>query len=268
MTNPRNTVFISGSGSGIGLYFARHFANQGSRIALFDLHISDAVREEFITSYGDQKINFYALDICDAAAVTTAVAQATAVLGVPDLAINSAGIQLAKKFLDMSDEEFSRIVDINLGGSRNFAAAVLPQMKKHSQLVFVASLAGLLSNYTYAAYSASKYGAVGLAGVIRMECLPLGIDVTVVCPPEIGTPMVVEELKTMHPITAELKQVTGSLALDPACREIIEGINKRKHMVIPGFKARVIWRLNCWFPGLVQRKTDALILKYAAQGKA
>jgi len=63
-------------------------------------------------------------------------------------------------------------VDINLKGSRNFAAAVLPHMASGSRLVLLASLAGLVGNYAYAAYNASKFGVVGLASALRIEYKP------------------------------------------------------------------------------------------------
>jgi short-subunit dehydrogenase len=168
--------------------------------------------------------------------------------------------------LDLSAEDFTRVVNINLIGSRNFAAAVLPHMKSGSRLAFVASLAGLISNYSYAAYNASKFGVVGLAGAIRMDCVARGIEVSVICPPEVKTPMVEEELKTMDPITNELKQVAGTLELDTACDEILAGLQKGDFYIIPGFRARMVWRLNRWFPGLLRRKTEKIILGMSNKG--
>jgi 3-dehydrosphinganine reductase len=255
-----NTVFISGGGSGIGLCLARVFAARGNRIAVFDLRISEAVRVALSRANADACC-FEEVDICNALLLEKAAATAVAALGAPDLAINCAGVQIAKPFLALSAEEFSRVITINLVGSRNFAAAVLPHMQRGSRLALVASLAGLVSNYTYSAYNASKFGVVGLAGALRMDCLPRGIAVSVICPPEVKTPMVEEELKTMDPITYELKQVAGTLELQQACTEILAGLERGHFCVIPGFRARLIWRLNRWFPALLMRKTDQIILK-------
>jgi len=266
MRNQWNTIYISGGGSGIGLYFAKKFAADGAKIAIFDLRISEEVRRELTQLNGAEALSFHEVNICDDTSLSEAAVQAVAKLGAPDLAFNSAGIQTAKPFLDLSAEDFTRVVNINLIGSRNFAAAVLPHMKSGSRLAFVASLAGLISNYSYAAYNASKFGVVGLAGAIRMDCVARGIEVSVICPPEVKTPMVAEELKTMDPITNELKQVAGTLELDTACDEILAGLQKGDFYIIPGFRARMVWRLNRWFPGLLRRKTEKIILGMSNKG--
>lgn len=261
MGNRSRVVFISGGGSGIGLFLAKHYAEQGARVAIFDLRITDAVRDEVNVVAGDSAPAFHEIDVREAEALEAAAAAAAAALGPPTLAINSAGIQLAAPFDELSAEQFSRVLDINLMGSRNFAAAVLPHMQPGAKLALVASLAGLLPNYSYAAYNASKFGVVGLAGALRMEYLPRGIDVAVVCPPEVETPMVEEELKTMHAITRELKQVAGTLDLETACGEILAGLETDEFLIIPGARARMLARLNRWIPGLLRRKTDKLIMK-------
>ena len=262
MKNQWNTVYISGGGSGIGLHFANKFAADGAKLAIFDLRISEEVRWELTELAGAEALTFHELDICDSAAVDEAANQSAANVGAPDLAINSAGIQISKPFLELSSEDFNRVININLIGSRNFAAAVLPHMSRDGRLAFVASLAGIVSNYTYAAYNASKFGVVGLAGAVRMDVIARGIEVSVICPGEIMTPMVEEELKTMDPITYELKQAAGTLDLDTAFREILAGLEKGDFYIIPGFRARMIWRLSRWFPGLLRAKTDKIILSH------
>jgi NAD(P)-dependent dehydrogenase (short-subunit alcohol dehydrogenase family) len=93
----------------------------------------------------------------------TSVRAALRTFGAPDLAINSAGVIINKALVDMASSEFRRVVDVNLNGSFHFAKAVLPTMGPGSRLALVASIAGLTSNYAYAAYGASKFGVVGLA---------------------------------------------------------------------------------------------------------
>lgn len=264
MKDQQRVVFISGGASGIGLALARHFSRQGAGIAVFDLHISEAVREELHSSTAHAACCFQEVDVREASALAAAAGQAIAALGPPSLAVNSAGIQIAAPFAEISAEQFYRVLDINLMGSRNFAAAVLPHMQRGSKLALVASLAGLVSNYHYSAYCASKFGVVGLAGALRLECLPRGIDVAAICPPEVATPMVEEEMKTMDPVTRELKQVAGTLDLATACSEIIEGLESDEFLVIPGTRARMVARLSRLFPGLIRRKTDKIIMNLLA----
>jgi NAD(P)-dependent dehydrogenase (short-subunit alcohol dehydrogenase family) len=261
MGNRQRVVFISGGGSGIGLFLAKHFAAGGSGVAIFDLALSDAVRDDLGALANSAALSLHQVDVRDANTLEAAAGEAAAALGSPTLAINCAGVQGAAPFLELSTEQFSRVLDTNLLGSRNFAAAVLPHMGRGAKLALVASLAGLVPTYGYAAYNASKFGVVGLAGALRMDCLPMGIDVTVVCPPEVATPMVEEELKTIHPVTRELKQVAGSLDLESAGREILAGLESDDFFVIPGFRARMIARLGRWFPGILRRTSDRIILR-------
>ena len=255
------TVFITGGANGIGFELASMLLGQGANAAIFDLKISDDAKQALGSINKQAQLSFHECDVRDAEGLKKAVTDATAMIGVPDLAINSAGIQLAKTFLELTEEEYGRVVGINLFGSRNFAAAVLPVMKSGGQLAFIASLAGLVVNYTYAAYCSSKFAVVGLAGTLRVESKPKGIAVSVICPPEILTPMVVEELKTMDPITRELKSFADTIPLDTACAEMLKYLAKEKFMIIPGAKARFTWRLSRWLPGVLQRHIDSVVRK-------
>ena len=191
----------------------------------------------------------------------TVAREAAAALGRIDIAINSAGVHYAAEFEKISEEQFRRVVEINLFGSRNFAAAVAPHLQRGSQLALVASLAGIVSNYGYAAYNASKFGVVGLAGALRIEYRARDIYVSVICPPEIDTPMVKMERLQAPPVTMKLKEFAGAVDIDVAMREILAGLRRRQFMVIPGAKARLTRRLAGMFPALLQRITDSIVRK-------
>ena len=262
-------VYITGGASGIGLSLAKIMLANGANVAVFDIRISDEAKAELEQAKQNlqQQIVYQQVDVRDANAVTEAVNQSADVIGQPDLALNIAGIQLEKKFDQLSAQEFERVVSINLFGSRNFASAVLPLMSSGGQLAFVASLAGLISSYTYAAYSASKFGVVALAGVLRQEYAVKDINVSVICPGEITTPMVIEELKTMHPVTKELKALASNISLEQACKEILSQLQKRKFLIIPGFMARFTYWLNrlvplCLFNKLIASLVPKTLAKH------
>ncbi len=158
-----------------------------------------------------------------------------------------------------------RDVEVNLIGSRNFSAAVLPLMTPGAQLALIASLAGLVPNYGYAAYSASKFGVVGLAGCLRLEYRPKGIDVCVVCPPEVETPMVTEERRSGDAVGLELKKFSGTLGLEEACEQILSGLAARRWMAVPGRRARLTRRLAQLAPALMRRTSDRMVRRALAQ---
>jgi NAD(P)-dependent dehydrogenase (short-subunit alcohol dehydrogenase family) len=252
-----STAFVTGGGSGIGQRLAEMLAQRNARLAIFDLKVSDEVRHR-ISSLSPGSV-FHQVDVRDADGLDAAVRKAVSEIGAPQLAINCAGVQRSRAFEDLTADDFNFVVDINLRGSRNFAAAVLPQMSSGGRLVFLASLAGLVANYGYAAYNASKFGVVGLASCLRIECKPRGIAVTVVCPPEVETPMVVEERKTAPVISMQTKQFAGVVPLDEVCEDILSGAERGEWMVITGSRAKLTRFLARMFPGLMNRITDKMV---------
>lgn len=250
-------AFVSGAGSGIGLRLAELLAQRGTRLTLFDLQFSDEARGR-LTRLAPGTL-FQRVDVRDASALEASVRASVAEVGRPQLAINCAGVQRNRIFLELTAADFDFVIDVNLRGSRNFAAAVLPHLAAGANLVLLASLAGLVGNYGYAAYNASKFGVVGLASALRIECRPRGIDVTVVCPPEVVTPMVLEERKTASPVSMATKDFAGVVELDELCNDILQGASRGQWMIVTGFKARLTRFLARVFPGLMNRMTDRMV---------
>lgn len=249
------TVFITGSRSGIGREMARQLAAEGADIVLFNRSAADDVLQELRAAARSpgQRFAAWRVDVSDAATIDAAVREAVRELGAPDLAINSAGVLNALPVDVASRAEFERVVDINLKGTRNFAAAVLPHMHAGSHLVFIASLAALTGNYGYTAYCASKFGVRGLAEALRFELAPRGIALSLCCPGEIMTPMVQEEKRTQHPASAALKAFAGSATLELAVPALLRGIARRQFEIVDGprpaltaFLSRHLPRLSRW----------------------
>ena len=152
-------------------------------------------------------------------------------------------------------------MEINVYGSRNFAAAVLPHLMPGSRLALIASLAGITSNYGYAAYGTSKFAVRGLATTLRQEYEPRGIHISCVCPPEVATPMVTAERATGNPVSLALKDIAGSLNVEEACDGIIFGIDAGHWLIIPGAKAKITAFAALRMPGLFHAVTSMLTKK-------
>jgi 3-dehydrosphinganine reductase len=254
------TAYVTGGGSGIGLALAETLAMRGARVAAFDLKFSDDARRRLRKACPEAM--FLEVDVRDPAGVAAAVSKAVGQIGRPDVAINSAGVQVALPFLEISSERYDFVVDINLKGSRNFAAAVLPHMQSGGRLALVASIAGIVSNFGYAAYSSSKFGVVGLATALRIECKTREITVSVICPPEVETPMVEEERRTAPAITMQTKQFAGTVTLDDLCTQVMHGLERGRFMIVPGsWRARFTVFLGRTFPRLMASVTDNMIAK-------
>jgi NAD(P)-dependent dehydrogenase (short-subunit alcohol dehydrogenase family) len=270
-TDKPKTCFITGGMSGLGRALAAQYLQRGADVAIFDLQVNGDVLQalESHRQSAAQKIVAYAASVTDSEALSGAVQQAVMAIGPPELAISSAGIQRAQPFEQLSGDDFEQVVQVNLFGSRNFAAAVLPSMRQGSRLALVASMAGFTANYSYAAYGASKFGVIGLGRVLRMEYRPRGIDVSLICPPEVDTPMVVDEQKNMHPASRKLKSIGGSLSLEEAITGILAGLDAGRAVIIPGGKAKLTYFCNRYLPdfvmnGIVDRIVDSELKKMSA----
>jgi NAD(P)-dependent dehydrogenase (short-subunit alcohol dehydrogenase family) len=260
------TALITGAGSGIGLQLARLLLGRAEPVAVVDLRLSGPVRDELEGLAGAGGLWLGGdVDVRDPASVATAVAAAVSELGPPRLVVNCAGISRNDPFAVSRAEDFEQTIAVNLVGSRNVAAATLPHLGPGARLALVASLAGITGSYAGAAYSASKAGVIGLARVLRMEYAPAGIGVSVICPPEIMTPMVEQYATTMHPATRALKDVAGTLPLDEACREMLDQLDRGRFVVIPGSRARRTARVARLLPdALTMRLTDRIVRRAIA----
>jgi NAD(P)-dependent dehydrogenase (short-subunit alcohol dehydrogenase family) len=257
-----NSAFITGGGSGIGRRIAEMLLEEGTSVAVIDRCVEDKAQTALMAIAArtpGTRCEFLQADVTDANGLEAVVLAAVQSLGAPEFALNCAGIQAAKPFADLSAAEFERVINVNLIGSRNFAAAVLPHMRAGSQLALVASLAGLVPSYNYAAYNASKFGVVGLAGALRLECIARGIEVSVVCPPEVVTPMVLEERKTMTATASKLKSTAGTLELQPACDAILKQLRGHRFLVIPGARAKLVVIAARLCPGLMRWFSERIV---------
>lgn len=257
------TALVTGAGSGIGRKLAELMLARGDDVIALDVTFSDEARQS-LESAGSGKAHLGSVDVRDASAVTAAVESGVIALGAPKLVVNSAGVVIAKPFTETTEEEYRRVVDINLYGSRNIAAATIPHLQNGGHLVLIASLAGFIANYGYSAYCSSKFAVVGLAEVLRLELKPQGIEVSVVAPPEVVTPMVEEERRSGSKITGELKQFAGSMELEPAAKMILDGIDGGGFLIVPSLRGKATRWLNRFTPlTLTHKISDGMLAKAA-----
>lgn len=257
----RRVVYVTGGSSGIGKELARLFLADGCDLAIFARQRAASAAAELSAYqiYGQQQVIGFEADVTDPKSVGRAFSDAASIM-LPDLVINSAGIAIAKTFLDITDEEFARVVNVNLLGSRYVAAAALQHLKPGGQLALIASMAGLMPCYGYSAYGASKYGVVGLAEVLRLEFKSRGIDVSLICPPEVETPLVEQERLSRPFATEAMKRVAGQLSVGLAGQQIYRGIRARRFMIVPGTQSRLILALQKLTPGWLNRRgVDAIV---------
>ena len=271
-------VLISGASSGIGLDLAKAYAANGWSIALLARNpkrLERALMEcHHLATNDHQSFETYEVDVADTASAYGHRQQVEAKQGMPDLLILSAGIVQSIPFMEQSDEEFDAILATNLLGCRRLAKAWLPQLvaRGRGQICFVSSLAGFIAPYGYSGYSASKFALLGMAGALKQEVHALGISVSVLCPPEVDTPMVAQERTYISPVARLLKDLGGTLQVDTVTRATLKGLDKKRFLIIPGFQAKLTYHFARLCPGLfgwaMQRIVDWARERHSQQHKA
>jgi NAD(P)-dependent dehydrogenase (short-subunit alcohol dehydrogenase family) len=182
---PKRKALVTGGASGIGLEVARRLALSGASLALLDLDASRLERAAVKVGRGTVTIR---ADVSSRTAVYAAVQHATTELGGLDTLVVCAGVIHAKPLAEVSEADWDRTLDINLKGAFLCCQATAPALlaSGRGRIVMISSDAGRRGVARLHAYSASKFGIVGLAESLAGELAP-AVTVNCVCPVGIPT---------------------------------------------------------------------------------
>lgn len=200
---------ISGAASprGIGLATARLFAAQGAKVAILDLN--EAAARDAAAGLGAEHRG-YACDVTDPAGCKRAAQAVLADFGQVDVLLNNAGISQPVKTMEITPEDWHRILEVNLSGVLYLSQAFIPHMRERRQgsIACMSSVSAQRGGGIFGGphYSAAKAGVLGLAKAMARELGPDGIRVNCVTPGLIQT------------------DITGGKLTDEMRREILKGI--------------------------------------------
>ncbi len=186
------SAIVTGGASGIGQSIVRALAARGARVVVADIDSGGAEAEASALRAKGYEAIAEAVDVTDAVAVESMVAGVERRRGQIDFLFNNAGIIYIGDLLDMDDDAWKRTLDVNLWGVVNGVRAAYPRMAKQGSgcIVNTASVAGLSPAPGFTIYAASKHAVVGLSQSLRAEARKYGVQVNVLCPGFIRTPMV------------------------------------------------------------------------------
>lgn len=189
-------VLVTGGASGIGRAIVKAFAEAGAKIALADRDADAAEREvERLRAQGFEAISI-PVDVADSLQVQKMVDRTVDEFGGLDVLVHSAGVGVERPFLETSDDEWRRIIDIDLNGTFYCmrAAGRVMAARGYGRIVVLASTAGVRGGTGRAAYGASKGGVIALTKVLAVELAEDGVTVNALAPGAIETELV----KKMH----------------------------------------------------------------------
>ena len=184
---------VTGAGSGLGLATAHALAAESIAVAVTELpsRIDRAeATAESITAQGGNAFSV-ALDVISLESIEAAVNHIVDREGHLDILVNNAGLNIAKPAFDVTEDDWDRVVDVNLKGLFFMAQAAGRAMRDQSPpggvIVNISSIMGLVGYYNRAAYCSSKAGVVNLTRVLAIEWAEHNIRVNAVCPTFVET---------------------------------------------------------------------------------
>jgi 3-oxoacyl-[acyl-carrier protein] reductase len=193
MNLQNKTAIITGAAQGIGFAIAEALAAQGAKVGIFD--INEAKAEEAakqLESRGYEAISG-AVDVSKVESLRNMVEKTVEVFGYLDILVNNAGIQISTPILEVKEEEWDRVMAINLKSVFFGAQQVIPYLKQrpNPRIINISSLAGRMGGYeTGMSYTASKGGVISLTYGLARQLAPYGITVNAVCPGTTRTPII------------------------------------------------------------------------------
>lgn len=242
----RRIALVTGAAQGIGQAIARALAREGAKVAVTDINQEQASK----TASEIQKSGFVAeafqLDVSSKDSVEDVVGKTVDKFGGLNILVNNAGITDDALFLRLKDEQWDRVMNVNLKGAFLCARAVGRVLLKqeNSRIINIASVVGISGNAGQANYAASKAGIIGLTKTLAKELASRNITVNAIAPGFIQTAMtdklnqkVIEKVKEGIPLKRlglpeDIAQMAVFLASDDAAYITGQVINVDGGMVM------------------------------------
>jgi short-subunit dehydrogenase len=256
MSNPLDgqRALITGASSGIGEELAVALAARGVRSALVGRRASELERVAARCQAAGAASIVIPGDVSEPELAKEAVARTVESLGGLDLLVNNAGISMWARFDEIEDLAlFERLMRVNFFGAVYFTHAALPHVRaSRGQLVAVSSLTGITGVPTRTAYAASKHAMQGFFDSLRVELRETGVNVLVVSPGFVDTPIREKILGADGREEGYRGRATETpMPLDVAVAQIVRAIERRDRELVMTSKARIARLVRLLAPSLV-----------------
>lgn len=254
---PRNAI-VTGAASGLGRAIAVRLARDGWRVALADINEGGA-REtlELVRAVGGHG-QVERLDVTQPGEWQALCDRLQVQWSQLDLLVNNAGVAGSGEVGQFSLDDWRWLLDVNLYGAIYGCHTFVDWLKRNprgSHLVNVASLAGLLSAPTMAAYNASKAGVVSLSETLHAELKQHGVGVTVLCPGFFSTGLLTCARFSSDDQrgVAERSMEAAAFSAEDVAEAAVRAIERKQLYVVMPRKGRTWWRIKRWLPAFFAR---------------
>jgi NAD(P)-dependent dehydrogenase (short-subunit alcohol dehydrogenase family) len=272
--------FLTGAASGIGRATALRLAAQGAELYLTDRNaegLAETVADA--RALGAQVPEHRSLDVADYHEVALFAADIHTRHPSMDLVMNIAGVSAWGTVDQLSHEQWSRMVAINLMGPIHVIESFIPPMMaagRGGHLVNVSSAAGLVALPWHAAYSASKYGLRGLSEVLRFDLARHRIGVSVVVPGAVNTPLVnTVEIAGVDRDDPRVKRWVDrfsghAVSAEKAAEKILAGVAKNRFLIYTSADIRALYAFKrvAWWPYSVAMRQVNVVFTRALRPSA
>jgi 3-oxoacyl-[acyl-carrier protein] reductase len=257
--NTRQKGMVTRAAAGIGRAIALELAKEGAALYLLDIDKAklDATAQE-ARSYGVEVVTAIC-DLSDSAQINQAVSSLRAAWGRLDILVNNAGIAYCGATHLMTDEQWRRIISVNLVAPIQLVHMLLPTLLSagDGHILNVCSIFGLAPWRKTAAYQTTKYGLVGLTAALRAEYSHANLGVTALCPGFVQTALL-EEGATAYPSVRVHLPPWICTTPEHVARKALDAIRQNQATAVVTPFAHAYWRLARLSPGLA----DWLVRQY------
>jgi NAD(P)-dependent dehydrogenase (short-subunit alcohol dehydrogenase family) len=188
--SPQKVALVTGAARGIGLAVAKRFLADGWRVALLDIESELLSKTTQVLAAADNTLALHC-DVSDKKAVASAFNEVERRFGRLDALVNNAGIAVFAPLMELSDDDWDRVLAVNLTGPFFCTRAAVPLMREHGggAVVNITSISALRASTLRAAYGTSKAGLAHLTKQLAVELASIGIRVNGVAPGPVDTAM-------------------------------------------------------------------------------
>jgi len=250
-------AIITGGGSGLGAALAKQLTNEGARVIVADIALDRAKQVASALGGRGQAVS---VDVTNFSEVESLVRRVKSEFGSLDLFFNNAGIWIHGEACDLPFSEWSRLLSINLMGvvAGSLAAYRVMKEQRSGRIVNIATASVFTCDPLLAAYVTSKYGVVGLTRVLAIEAEAYKVHVSLVCPGNIRTPMLDPN---------EPSWLTPAIPVDEAARRLLDGVRRKKSIIVFPLRWRLIWWADRLSPALLNPLRRVIVRRAQARKK-